>query len=113
MPPLRIVIDDASHASRHQQDAFLNLFPIVEPGGLYVIEDLDWQPPAYERKNRDFSTTAHLLGAYLATGKWMHSKADYVERFRRIEDTISAVMLLPEFGLQNFRDKLAVIRKAD
>jgi hypothetical protein len=39
-----IVIDDASHASDHQQIALGTLFPAVAPGGLYIIEDLNYQP---------------------------------------------------------------------
>ena len=42
---LDIIIDDASHASHHQQNAFLTLFPKLRSGGLYIIEDLRWQPP--------------------------------------------------------------------
>jgi glycosyltransferase involved in cell wall biosynthesis len=40
-----IVIDDASHASHHQQIALSLIFPHVSPGGLYIIEDLHWLPP--------------------------------------------------------------------
>lgn len=39
-----IVIDDGSHASSHQQISLRELWPIVKPGGIYVIEDLHWQP---------------------------------------------------------------------
>ncbi len=46
---VRFIIDDASHASYHQQLAFAVLFPMVESGGYHIIEDLDWQPEAYER----------------------------------------------------------------
>jgi hypothetical protein len=47
--PFDIVIDDASHASAHQQIALACLFPHVVPGGLYFIEDLHWQPASLER----------------------------------------------------------------
>ncbi|MER8474217.1 hypothetical protein NKH23_33750 [Mesorhizobium sp. M1328] len=40
LPPVRIIIDDASHAAYHQQLALAKLFPIVQPGGFYIIEDL-------------------------------------------------------------------------
>lgn len=40
----RLVIDDGSHASSHQQISLATLFRQVEPGGLYVVEDLNWQP---------------------------------------------------------------------
>lgn len=43
-PEFRIVIDDGSHASSHQQASLAALFRCVEPGGMYVIEDLGWQP---------------------------------------------------------------------
>jgi hypothetical protein len=43
--PFDVIIDDASHASRHQQIALDVLFSFVKPGGLYIIEDLHWQPP--------------------------------------------------------------------
>jgi len=47
LPDLDIIIDDASHASHHQQNAFLTLFPKLRSGGLYIIEDLRWQPKTY------------------------------------------------------------------
>jgi hypothetical protein len=43
-PEFRVVLDDGSHASSHQQISLASLFPAVEPGGLYIIEDLFWQP---------------------------------------------------------------------
>ena len=45
---LDIVIDDASHASDHQQISLGTLFPAVAPGGVYIIEDLFYQPPDRE-----------------------------------------------------------------
>ena len=44
-----IIIDDASHASHHQQIALAELFDVLAPGGVYVIEDLHWQEPKLER----------------------------------------------------------------
>jgi hypothetical protein len=46
--PLDIVIDDGSHASFHQQLTFVHLFPCLRPGGMYVFEDLHFQPPRLE-----------------------------------------------------------------
>jgi hypothetical protein len=58
--PFDIVIDDASHASTHQQIALACLFPHVTLGGFYFIEDLHWQPPmALERP--DVPQTRTLL----------------------------------------------------
>lgn len=46
--PLDIVLDDASHASYHQQLTFLEFFPALRGGGIYIIEDVHWQPPSIE-----------------------------------------------------------------
>lgn len=35
-----IILDDGSHVARHQLVAFKTLFPLLQTGGLYVIEDL-------------------------------------------------------------------------
>lgn len=37
--PFRIIIDDGSHRSEHVRESFRVLFPLLEEGGLYVIED--------------------------------------------------------------------------
>jgi Methyltransferase domain len=42
--PLDVVIDDGSHASAHQQITLATLLPHLADDGIYVIEDLQWQP---------------------------------------------------------------------
>jgi len=46
--PLRVIIDDGLHASPHQQISLGYLFQKLEPGGLYIIEDLHYQPSRFE-----------------------------------------------------------------
>lgn len=43
-PDFDVIIDDASHASYHQQLAFKELWDTIPSGGIYIIEDLNWQP---------------------------------------------------------------------
>lgn len=64
-----IIIDDGSHASYHQQLTMKYLFPLLKPGGLYIIEDLGWQPSAYESSLPASEKTANLLGRVLDSGK--------------------------------------------
>jgi len=58
-PRFDIIIDDGSHASYDQQVTLKTLFPHLASSGLYVIEDLRWQPDDLEaslpptRKTRD------------------------------------------------------------
>jgi len=37
-----IVIDDGHQSSKHQQTTLNNLWSLVRPGGIYVIEDMQW-----------------------------------------------------------------------
>jgi predicted O-methyltransferase YrrM len=40
--PLDLVVDDASHFYRETRATFSALFPLLRPGGVYVIEDWAW-----------------------------------------------------------------------
>jgi predicted O-methyltransferase YrrM len=40
--PLDLVIDDASHMYAFTEVSFQTLFPLLRPGGLYIIEDWAW-----------------------------------------------------------------------
>jgi hypothetical protein len=60
-----LIIDDGSHASHHQQITLGTLFGALEPGGIYIIEDLHWQPPELERDG--IVTTRRLLQVLHAT----------------------------------------------
>lgn len=46
--PLDVVIDDASHLYRLSRKTFEIAFPLLRPGGVYVIEDWGWAhwPPS-------------------------------------------------------------------
>jgi hypothetical protein len=65
---LDVVIDDGSHVGQHQRASFESLFPVVSPGGWYVIEDLStsyWTN--YQGMIPANSTTAvGLLGALVS-----------------------------------------------
>ncbi len=52
--PFDIIIDDGSHVQSHVMTSFRTLFPLLTPGGIYVIEDIgacyaegygDWTDP--------------------------------------------------------------------
>jgi hypothetical protein len=68
LPPLRLLVDDGSHASFHQQFAFTRLFHRIAPGGFYVIEDFHWQP-AFEDALPACRKTADVFETFLETGK--------------------------------------------
>jgi SAM-dependent methyltransferase len=82
-----IVIDDGSHASFHQQTTILNLFGALKPGGLYIIEDLHWQP-SYERDLPRVNPTTEVLKTLCVGGP-----------LDPIRDKIAGLLLVDEFTL--------------
>jgi hypothetical protein len=84
-PGFRVMLDDGSHASSHQQISLASLFPAVVPGGLYIIEDLFWQPFEETPKTLD------VLQKFVETSKYdspfvSEDEARYLEEnIERIE----------------------------
>ncbi len=109
MPTLDIVVDDASHASHHQQNAFIEIFPKLAPGGLYVIEDLRWQPETYEVDG--ITKTAALLRSYIDTRTFQHASLAMAEAFNALIPEISACIVHPVKYQKKRPDQVAVIQK--
>lgn len=74
-----LIVDDGSHASFHQQLTMLEFLPTLEPGGYYIIEDLDWQPKAYEEELPPVAKTADLI-SWLARRSWKDTFGLFNER---------------------------------
>lgn len=109
MPALDVVIDDASHASHHQQYGFLELFPKLKSGGLYIIEDLRWQPEAYERKG--ITKTAKLFRGFAETRTFTHGDPAMQAAFEALAPEISGCFVFQVRYDKARRDQVAVIHK--
>ena len=58
---LDLVVDDASHSYEHTKRSFEILFPLLQPRGIYVIEDWAWaHHPAYQSKDSPFASRTAL-----------------------------------------------------
>jgi predicted O-methyltransferase YrrM len=58
---LELVIDDASHTYELTKASFELLFPLLQPGGIYVIEDWAWaHQPAYQHAGAPFADRSAL-----------------------------------------------------
>lgn len=108
-PAPTIVVDDASHASHHQQNAFLEIFPRLESGGLYVIEDLRWQPKPYEKPG--ITKTAALFRSWLDEREFKHSDPAIAAEFNALRDDISGCIIEPVRYQKGRKDQVAVIHK--
>lgn len=108
-PTPDIVLDDASHASHHQQNAFLEIFPQLPSGGLYVIEDLRWQPEPYEKPG--ITKTAALFRSFLDDRKFSHSDPEVAAQFNALIPQISGCIIEPVRYQKKRKDQVAVIHK--
>lgn len=111
MPDIDIILDDASHASKHQQDGFLELFPKLKSGGLYIFEDLRWQPKEYEAKTPGITKTSHLLQSFIQDREFKHSDAATAAEFNALRPMISGCFVFQAHFTKNRRDQVAVIHK--
>ena len=108
---LDIVIDDASHASHHQQISLETMFPAVAPGGLYIIEDLFFQPAAIEPTGA--TKTVDVLRRAEVTGKFRGSHLS-PEGAAYLEQHVERIVLLDSLVRKDpvrHRDSLAVLWK--
>jgi SAM-dependent methyltransferase len=105
-----VIIDDALHASYHQQITFSHLFRLVKPGGYFIIEDLHYQPTWAEEEN-PIEKTINLLEILRYEGRWKSPVADLEER-DHIESNVYSVDIYDSmsFGIGGAK-ALAVIRK--
>jgi hypothetical protein len=105
--PFNVVIDDASHASHHQQIALGTLFRFVSPEGIYIIEDLHWQPP-----NDLPPKTIEVLRRILATGL-IDSPHFAPQQATYLRDHIASIEFYDsqDAFVTNKTNALAIIRK--
>jgi len=117
--PFDIIIEDASHASHHQQIALGVLFPHLRSGGLYIIEDLHWQDPGLEKPN--VPKTNDLLKKLQILGEFESPFLSDVER-AYLRDHVDRLSLYDSLTLElcsdpgllridDANDAIAVIRK--
>jgi demethylmacrocin O-methyltransferase len=70
--PFDIIIDDGSHINEDMTISFVTLFPLLKPGGLYIVEDLHACYWPWVQKNVDSNFTnvvKQLLDHVNASGK--------------------------------------------
>jgi hypothetical protein len=104
-----IVMDDASHASHHQQNGFLELFSKVKSGGLYIIEDLRWQPDEMEKPG--ITRTAPFFQSYIKTGVFSHSDPAVAKEFNALRVDISGCFIFQAHFDKHRRDQVLVVHK--
>jgi SAM-dependent methyltransferase len=98
-----VIVDDGSHAAFHQQQAFLSLFPLLRPGGLFIIEDLHWQPDTYLGHLPQVPRTDILLERYVRTGHFSDTGALDQARWDAAAAQIGSVLMFDDDWLSAHR----------
>ncbi len=62
-----LIIDDAGHLSDQQQFSMAYLFPLLKPGGIYIIEDLN--APYLGTHWQGSRDTCRMIGEFTSTRK--------------------------------------------
>jgi len=109
--PYDLIIDDGSHASFHQQLAFLHFFPKLRSGGLYIIEDLHWQSPFYESALPVTIPTAALIDHWYRTQTFPALPAAELQGIASLAKSIDFAFTLSQPFVPSTRPKLAIIQK--
>jgi hypothetical protein len=96
-PTFKLIIDDGSHASSHQQISLGALFPSVCDGGVYVIEDINWQPfpeaPTTREVLDQFIHDGGLTSPFLtdAETSYLASAIEKVEIFKPNDSDVAVI----------------------
>lgn len=105
------IIDDGSHASFHQQLAFATLFPKLRPGGIYIIEDLQWQSPFYEESLPATVKTVDLWATWLRTGAFPALQTPGLETLAALAADVSIAIIYNRPFINEDRSEAVVIHK--
>jgi hypothetical protein len=104
-----VVIDDATHASHHQQNGIRALFPKLSQGGLYIVEDLRSQDPAFEKQ--DAVKTSALFQGYMDKGVFDHPDNDTATELNALRADLSGCFLFQASFQKTRRDQVLVLHK--
>ena len=85
------------------------MFALLKPGGLYIIEDLRWQPEVYEKPG--ITKTAELFRSFSETRIFKHNDAATQAAFNALAPQISGCFLFQVGSVKTRKDQAAVILK--
>src|SRR5262249_35013973 len=85
----------------------------VLPGGLYIIEDLNWQPPVYEDHLPFVPKTTQFFQGLLEADKYLENSLISAQSADAIKNEILSASFFQSFNaFSSTKIKLMVLRKS-
>jgi cephalosporin hydroxylase len=114
--PFDVIIDDGSHRSDDIRDSFLLYFPMLKPGGLYVIEDMHtlyFNNEPHMDSNDNTLALFRELSNYVNYEFW-HTQDDVQDRIKPLlkEAPVPQFLLDGWVDSVEFRNSIITLRKA-
>lgn len=110
-----IIVDDGSHVPQHQIISFKYLFPVLKPGGLYILEDLEtsyWNVPGTSLYGYPISAGGIGTSAAVSAIEKLKQFIDVMMRFHMAHSSLQIMQEDDKFFSITFGQGLAIIRKA-
>lgn len=96
-----VILDDGSHVPSHQVTSFETLWPAVQPGGIYIVEDVEtsWWNPTAKVYNYSLAGQASVVEKWkgvvdAVNREYNHGRSPLTDENAAIYGSISSV----EFG---------------
>ncbi|HZV70019.1 MAG TPA: class I SAM-dependent methyltransferase [Saprospiraceae bacterium] len=103
--PFDIIVDDGSHMQSHIITSFEALFPLMKPGGMYVIEDTQtsyW--PKFEGSTKEMETAPTAMNYFI-------SRIHLVNKSEWIKEDLEKEYTSDDFAAISFYHNLIFITK--
>ena len=111
----KIIVDDASHVWSHQINAFIELFPILAIGGVYIIEDIhtSFKPLSYNYCDQEISAFEFVseLAKCVTCGAVSDPMLDIVVSERVFKYKKEIIRLSKKIEMVSFIEDSAIIIK--
>ena len=92
--------------------AFKVLFPSLRSGGLFVIEDLQWQSPFYEDNLPSTHKTSDIFEHWFKTGSLPEFDSPDLAGLKKLEKEIDFALVINQpFSNETVVPKMALISK--
>ena len=98
MGGVNIVVDDGSHISRHIRTTFNTVFPLMNDGGIYIVEDLHaaYWPKFGGGYQSSKSFMSDISQMYDDMHHWYHSHG---QKISSVKDKLSAIHLYDSMAI--------------